>query len=301
MEKGFFVTIHSDKDTLYYSNKPYSFTNRINKQLSGNFEMALAEFSYRLAKPCLQPPQGETVEILIFDFLARRGKDESGMERYGRWSEVPVNLKTVSTPQDLCLALNVALWQTLPRLRSIEAAPFRYSLNLDRVYYNQIPPAFYLVLIKGYLIRALGLSDTDRAMQVVPLGKSKRKESYEYQNKERLFAQDCQEKFLSKCSTRNFFSYTPLNSLKHFNEFLVCCNKVSPNHIGSTTYPHLRTISVDVNQAGSQICKSFKKFFYYRLVGQELGDIHIDLRDINGNHLSLGDGICRCVIHIRKI
>ena len=290
----------SNADTDLFRNTPCCFTNRIPLDIDlQNYNVALAEISFPFRKSNIQFPVGDRAEILCFDFLFDRGKI-NGNQRYGKWYKGNIDLTKTHTPQLLATELNKFLLKYLPRLRPIDKMPFTYNEKLDRIYYQQIPQNFYTCLVKGFLIQYIGLAKDEEKEDVVALGKTKRASEYTYKGEKRYFGEDDDKVHVSKCVTRNFFKYPPLNSLNSVRDIMVCANVASLNYVGSKLFPHLRTISVDINDMGKIVCKSFKKLFYYKMSSPSVTEIRIELKSLNGDFLQLGeaeDSHTRCVLH----
>ena len=303
MEDEFYLTVLSNANEELFDNKAYVFGNRISVpfEVSAKMRVALAEIQFTHAQAPVPSSELDRPELLIFDFLAPRGggSPETGEKKYGKWYEVDFKIDKLNSPEEACLKLNEHIWKHIPRIRIAKHVPFSYSVQQDKIWYSYEKGQFYLVLIKGFLIKYLGIDSVESATEIACLGLSKRRLSYIYKKETRLFAIDCQKRFQSLCQTRNFFKNPPLNSMAGISEFVVYCSLAKPNHVGGSLVNHLRFIPLNDNNVGRRVCKNFRKLFYQKLATTEISEVFIQLRTVDGSYMKLG-GITRCVLHFKK-
>ena len=304
MEEEFYLTLLSSSNAGLYSNEAYAFGNRFDPpfEVSENMKVSLAEIQFSHTQAPINIDNEDKPELLIFDFLAAAEKPPAATvrdKRWGKWYKYVIDLTNLRTPEAVCMHLNEKIWQHLPRIRIAKSNPFYYVPEQDRIWYSYEKGQFYCILVKGFLIKYLGLADQESAMEVVCLGLSKRSTGYTFKKDTRLFADTCKDRFQSLCQTKNYFNHSPLTSMIGLSEFVVYCSLVKPNYVGSSLVNHLRFIPLNENNIGKRVCRTFKKMFYYKMSTRLVSDVFIQLRTVEGDYMKLG-GVTRVVLHFKK-
>ena len=295
---SFYLTLLSEADQSFYSNTAYHFVNRMRPeiQLDSQMEVAVAEISFSQIMESPNPNPNDKPQMFVFDFLFPSDKKN---KKYGKWYKFNFEQEKFGSAEELCLLLNEKLWKYIPRLRKLKSIPFTYDPQMKRIWYEYTPKTYYLVLIKGYLLRLTGLSDHDKPKQIVALGKSKRARAYVFNGETRMFAPDCQSAFRSFCDNRNFFKVEPLVSNSSWSEFIIYSNLVEPNHVGSDMISQLRFVTLHQKNAGKVMTQTFESRFYFPVAVSFINDARIELRHSTGVFVPF-KGSTRVVLHFRR-
>ena len=264
--------------------------------MNSDYEVGLAELAFTQDIDPPAPPSGENPEVTVFDFLFERGTEP---KTYGKWHSAKLqNLAVLKTPEQLVQALNKILLHFIPRLKQSPVPPFRYDVEIDRIYYFYDPGSFYLVLIRGFLIKLMGLAKIETQVSYICLGHSKRSKYYKFEKQLREFYAGCRERFKTSCDTENYADFSPLNSALAHREMLLYTNIVAPNPVGSALISCLRFIDLQRQDTGCHVVKTFPKIFYYPVSLHTISEIKIEFRELDGQFLNLL-GFSRVSLHFR--
>ena len=187
----------------------------------------------------------------------------------------------------------------MPRLRSNPDYLFSYDKDMKRIWFTNPAEQYFLVLIKGYLLKLMGLSLVETKNDVTPLGMSKRAKFYKYGKELRKFHSSCQQKFKSMATTKNYGRYEPLLCNSRYQSFLVYSNVVSGSLIGSQRVNFLRIISLEDHSNGEIVTRTFQKRFYMPVGQTSLREVEVQLRMIDDGVLVPLTGLTRLTLHFR--
>ena len=296
---AFYLTCISDlnKD-IFPQNSAHSFRNEILPEIDiENYEVSLAEISYKKSiNPPNPHPLNDPPTLYIFDFLYQRTSDPP---TYGQWVKIKIDESEYDSPESLCTLLNKYCWFFLPRLRSNPDYLFSYDKDMKRIWFTNPAEQYFLVLIKGYLLKLMGLSLVETKNDVTPLGMSKRAKFYKYGKELRKFHSSCQQKFKSMATTKNYGRYEPLLCNSRYQSFLVYSNVVSGSLIGSQRVNFLRIISLEDHSNGEIVTRTFQKRFYMPVGQTSLREVEVQLRMIDDGVLVPLTGLTRLTLHFR--
>ena len=236
------------------------------------------------------------MKLHIFDFLVQTDKKAN---TWGKWYEVDLADAKFGNADELCLVLNEHIWKHIGRVRDANVSPFTYSKEMKRIWFNYNKGEFYLILVKGYLLRMTGLTERDDPSRIVPLGKSKRKLFYKFGDEIRRFDASCRNRFKSLNEGRNYAKREPLIADSRWNEFIIYSNLVSLNFFGSEKINHLRCVPLQDKNTGKVVTKTFESRFYFPTALSYISDAKIELRQFSGSFVPL-QGNTRVVLHFRR-
>ena len=300
MDEFYIQTISSACVDAYADNSPSKFVNYMTEPFilpNANWLVGLTEIQYCHRHEIHKPKN--VGKILIFDFLAPRGGGEGADRLYGLWNEVECDFSNIHTGVELASYLNTILWKNLKRTRRSKVAPFVFDSVLNKFWYCYDPSLWYLILLKGFVCKLVGLTNNDDPNQVAALGLSKGKSTYTYRKKTRNFAPDARSAYKSKCSTRNFFKYEPLTEInKDITQFVIYCSIVTDNIVAGERVPNLRVVDLNADNSGKTVTKLFTRPYYFRLASTVINSVQIELRSLSGELLDLA-GVTRIVLHIK--
>jgi len=233
---------------------------------------------------------------MIFDFLHTNDEGKT----YGELFSKPLGDLIINNALDLCAALNTILWECIPRLKETQRKVFTYGSN-QRIWFTFEDEDWITIILKGSLLKKLGISKNPTERDLLVIGREKGKLSYDFNGKTRHFAPKYHKPLHSTCTKKDFSQYS--TDLGLSDEFLVYCNLVRPSHVASDRINILKFVNLERRRERvpdqARVVKSFASRDYYELTSNNINQVTIELRSLNNQPLSI-KGYVRISLHLKE-
>ena len=287
-----YITVLSNYDMdLFPQNKNNHFRNRMISDIPAGdgSQIALIECSYqhdfrlRPRKNC---------SFVIFDFL------EGEEKNYGKYTEVQLQEDSVNNSLDLALLLNDYIYKHVPRLKEKRRTIFSVGQN-HHIWMDFLPSDYITIILKGSLLPLIGALDKYVPHGAIVIGRTKLKDHYEYEGKDRKFSPECsQRKWVSQCEKTDFFAHRPHIDL--IQDFLVLSNLVKPSNVASSLTSLMRVVTVEPGTAGNRVVANFGACpAYQNLSVSNINCVEVRLVSFQGEPIPV-TGHVRCLFHVRS-
>ena len=293
-----YLTLMSNSNTdIFVDNKPCQFKNRFINPITiyPDAVVSLAEISYVPLYVMRDSQDLDPGKLRIFDFLFTDDKGKT----YGQWHEETIEDSCFSSPKDLVVGLNKAVWRSIKRLRDGKKEIFSWDPIQKRIWAKFEPNFFITILIMGaYLVR-LGVEETETKSQALVLGKSKRGLHYKYNGELRTFNSKYRGRYRSVCPQANFFADPP--QVPSIDEFIVYSDIVKPHPVAGDDLNSLRFITPNAESDSSvRVVDRFGGFRHYFDVSRTyISELEIQVREKSGELVNFARPV-RIVLHFKR-
>ena len=209
------------------------------------------------------------------------------------------------TPDDLCGALNTAIYSCVKRLKSPRREIFTYDRKSRRIWFRFHPTDYITLILKWELLVLIGVTVKDGPISIVILGKTKPKSSYKWplpdgNTETRNFGADyAGAELASVGKTTDFFTLEPHLYPVH-DELVIYSSIVSETNFAGFKASIAKIVSIDRENQGRRMCITWGSSRVYRpLSDNHLSIITTYIRSVDNTPVDL-KGHVRILMHIRK-
>ena len=284
-------------------NTACSFKNRFPYEISVHPQtyVSLSEISFQQH---MSQQHLDTPKLKIFDFLHETEvalPAGSTVTTYGKWYNLELPLKCFSNAEQLCACLNLLIYDSIARLKTIRAPIFDYDSTMKRVWVSIKESYYVLIVLEGAILPLLGIEmqSQESALQYLAIGRSKRERAYRYNGKIRYYGKDNRQIYEAVESENEFCKLQP--QIFTLDDMIITTNIVSESIVGDKTLNLLRFVALKRKADGKHVTVNYASSRnYIPLKNHTFSEISVKIVDRTNKLVNL-IGNTRIELHFSQV